>query len=89
MPGRLIAVKPSQRYAEHAKLLMGFRQVYVDLINSSRPKEGDYFLPELGPAPGVDWQTWSQKRSAVARAAGAASAVYHRYGGTFTLRNAA
>lgn len=68
---------------------MDFQHAYANLVNQSRPREGDFFLPELGPAPGTDWQAWSRLRSEVARAAGAASAAYHRWGGTFTLRNAA
>ena len=56
-------------------------------MNHARPKEGTYFLPELGPA--VDNQTWQTKRSAVAASAGAAAMAYARHGGTFTLRNPA
>ena len=64
-----------------------FRNAYVDLVNHARPTESSYFLPELGPA--VDHRTWQAKRGAVATTAGAAAASYGRYGGTFTLRNAA
>jgi hypothetical protein len=64
-----------------------FREAYVDLVNNARPTEGDYFLTVLAPA--LDQQSWQHKRSAVAAAAGAAAGPYGRYGGTYTLRNAA
>ena len=80
-------MKPSKRLAQDAELLTAFRNAYVDLLNHSRLKEGDYFIQQLGPA--VDAQTWHAKRSAVATSAGAAAGAYTRHGGTFTLRNAA
>jgi hypothetical protein len=85
--GTLSAVKPSERYRQDAELMLTFRNAYVDLVNHARPTGGSYFLPELGPA--VDQRTWQSKRAAVAAAAGVAVVAYCRYGGTFTLRNAA
>lgn len=83
----LLAVKPSQRFRRDAELMMRFRNAYVDLVNHARPSEGSYFVTELRPA--VDDRAWQEKRSAVAAAAGAAADAYRRYGGIFTLRNAA
>ena len=83
-------MKPSERYAQHAKLLVDFRNAYVELMNRSAPKpDGWGSFDGLGPNQSTDWQTWSKLRSKVAQAAGAASGVYRAYGGTFVLRNAA
>lgn len=82
-------MKPSQRHLRHAELIHAFREAYVDLLNSSRMQEGEFFLPVIGPALAADHATYQRKRSAVAAAAGAAADAYRPYGGTFTLRNAA
>lgn len=87
--GQTKGVKPSERYAQHATLLMDFRNAYVELLNRAEPKGDGWSIQALGPKTSVDWTTWSRLRSNVARAAGAASTVYHRYGGTFVLRNVA
>lgn len=80
-------MKPSERCKQDAVLMMKFRNAYVDLVNNARPTEGEFFLPVLGRA--VDHETWQKKRGAVAAAAGVAAVSYARYGGAFTLRNAA
>ncbi|QWC85212.1 hypothetical protein KLP28_17190 [Nocardioidaceae bacterium] len=82
-------MKPSQQYAEDARLIMEFRNTFVELANQAQAKEGQFFLPELGPRPGVGWEEWNRLRGEVARAAGAAASAYNRYGGKYTLRNAA
>lgn len=87
--GRLSAVRPSQRYTQHANLLMEFRNAYVALINHVEPTGDRWSVRHLEPRAGTAVQTWSRLRSDVARAAGAASTVYPKYGGTYTLRNAA
>jgi hypothetical protein len=79
-------MKPSARYKRDAELLAEFRDAYVDLINNTRP-ERDIFLPRLVPA--IPLEQWEARRQRLASAAGAAAGAYARYGGTFTLRNAA
>src|SRR5690348_12172530 len=80
-------MKPSRRYAQDAELMLAFRNAYVDLVNHSKIGEGEFFLPEMHPT--VDAHTWAAKRKAVAEAAGPAGVRYSRYGGSFTMRNAA
>lgn len=81
-------MKPSERCRRDAELIRAFREAYVDLLNSSKfTRDDPYSLARL--VPKVENETWQRKRSAVAAAAGAASRSYHRYGGTYTLRNAA
>lgn len=80
-------VKPSQRHLRNAELIHVFREAYVDLLNSSRKAEDEYFQPVLLPA--TDHITYQRKRTAVAVAAGGAASAYHEYGGTMSFRNAA
>lgn len=84
-------VKPSQRHHRNAQLIGQFRNAYVDLINASGPttRPDSMYFRVLGPARGVSPADWNEKRSEVARAAGAAASAYDQYGGKFTLRNAA
>lgn len=82
-------MKPSKRYSRDADVMMEFRNAYVRLVNCAQLREGELFLPVLGPAPGVSRQEWGDLRSAAAHAAGAAGHVYARYGGTLSMRNAA
>lgn len=83
-------VKPSQRHYRNAQLIGTFRNAYVDLVNASSPttRTDSMYSKVLGPAHGVSPADWNEKRSEVARAAGAAASAYHQYGGKFTLRNA-
>jgi len=83
-------VRPSERYVQHSKLLIDFRNAYVALINNSK-QDDDYFSlsNEYRPAPGVNPIQWSRLRTDVAKAAGAATEAYKKWGGTFTFRNAA
>jgi hypothetical protein len=76
-------VKPSERCLRDAALIHAFREAYIDLLNSARMADGEFFLPVLAPA--VDHVTWQHKRLAVAAAAGAASSAFQRYGGTMTF----
>lgn len=70
--------------------MRAFREAYVELINSSRPGHvNGSFLTAMVPGSGVTDQRWMRLRSEVATSAGAASRSYPRWGGTFTLRNAA
>jgi hypothetical protein len=70
--------------------MRAFREAYVELINNSRPGHlNSSFLTAMVPGAGVTDQAWMRLRSEVATAAGAAGRSYARWGGTFTLRNAA
>lgn len=85
---RLDVVKPSERYRQDAELIRAFRETYVNLLNHAKLDRADmYSLTKV--VPDTDHQTWQRLRTAVATAAGAAASAYRRYGGTFTLRNAA
>lgn len=67
---------------------MGFRNAYVALVNNARPASDGWSRAALEPH-GVSRGEWSRLYSETAKAAGAAAAAYPRWGGTFTLRNAA
>lgn len=86
-PRHTVRVKPSKRYNQDAEQMMAFRNAYVDLVNHARPVSDGWSLPELQSA--TDAHSWQMKLAAVASAAGVAASPYGRYGGTFTLRNAA
>ncbi|MFE7503883.1 hypothetical protein [Promicromonospora sp. NPDC057488] len=79
-------MKPSQRCTADAELLLAFRSAYVDLINSSRASS-DGLYDSLVPA--VPQPQYQALRREVALASGPAAAAYVRYGGTYTLHNAA
>jgi hypothetical protein len=66
--------------------MYGFRNAYGGLINSARVAQHG-FSQTLVPA--VENSAWQEKHREVAIAAGAAVDAYARYGGTYTLRNAA
>ncbi|MBN0042265.1 hypothetical protein JN535_19115 [Cellulosimicrobium cellulans] len=79
-------MKPSQRYTADAELLLAFRTAYIDLVNSSRVSSDGLFKILVPDVPHPQYQ---DKRRKVALAAGPAALAYSRYGGTYTLRNAA
>lgn len=79
-------VKPSERCRRDAELMREFREAYVELLNNSRMVD-DFIRSELRPAN--DEREWQRMRTIVAMAAGAAANAYRRYGGTYTMRNAA
>lgn len=82
-------VKPSQRYAQDADMMMKFHDAYVELINNTTQGQDAYWDPVLAPRAGITDRRWNELRRTVAQAAGAAGPVYEQYGGTFTMRNAA
>ncbi|WP_299956897.1 hypothetical protein [uncultured Modestobacter sp.] len=82
-------MKPSQRYLQDSNLMMEFRNAYVELINHAHAAPTGLTLTVLKAAPGVSQSEWTRLYSEVSQAAGAAASAYPRYGGTFTLRNAA
>lgn len=84
--GILTDVRPSQRCIQDAELLIAFRTAYIELLNNSRLASDGLFKILVAKTPGPDYQF---KRRDVALAAGRASHAYARYGGTFSLRNAA
>lgn len=71
---------------QQPQLLIAFRTAYIELLNSSRLTSDGLFKTLVAKTPGADYQF---KRRDVALAAGRASHAYARYGGTFSLRNAA
>jgi hypothetical protein len=82
-------MKPSQRYLQDSNLMMEFRNAYVELIKHAHAVPAGLTLTVLEAAPGVSRGEWTRLYSETAQAAGAAASAYPRYGGTFTLRNAA
>lgn len=68
--------------------MIEFRNAYVALLNSAKVVDNDgWTSSELGPK--VDNATWQERMRAVAAASGSAGPAYLRYGGTWTMRNAA
>lgn len=67
---------------------MEFRNAYVALTNHARPVSDGWSLARLEPN-GIAEAEWSRLYFETAKAAGAAALAYPKYGGTFTLRNAA
>jgi hypothetical protein len=82
-------MKPSQRYLQDSNLMTEFRNAYVALINHAHAVPTGLTLTVLETAPGVSHAEWTRLYSETSQAAGAAATAYSRYGGTFTLRNAA
>lgn len=78
-------MKPSQRCTADAELLLAFRSVYVDLLNSSRASSDGLFKTLVPAIPQPEYQA---KRRDVALASGPAALAYSRYGGNYTMRNA-
>lgn len=78
-------MKPSQRFAADADLLIAFREAYVDLINSSRGTSDGLYTTMTSAVSQPDYQV---KRREVALASGPAAVAYSRYGGTYTMRRA-
>lgn len=79
-------MKPSQRCTTDAELLLAFRSAYVDLLNSSRASSDGLFRTLVPDIPQPEYQA---KRRDVALASGPAALAYSRYGGNYTMRNAA
>lgn len=77
-------MKPSQRCAADAELLLAFHSAYVDLLNGSRAGSDGIFKILVPAVPQPEYQA---KRAAVAFASGAAVLAYSRYGGTYTMGN--
>jgi hypothetical protein len=69
--------------------MMDFRNAYVELVNSAHAVPRGLTMAALEPAPGVSPNDWTRMYSEASKTAGAAAMAYRRYGGTFTLRNAA
>lgn len=70
-------------------MIAAFLDAYLELINNTVAEQDASWEPIRAPRADIAPQQWNEFRHAVSRAAGAAGPAYARYGGTFTMRNAA